>query len=254
MERPTPAAAATRMPPVVLEGVGLTWSGATSPLLRDFSLSLGAGRLTALVGPSGCGKSTLLRLIAGLLDPDAGRVEPGRQPPGAAAFVFQQPTLLPWRSVADNVALPLQLIGVPHDERQAEVSQALADVELSDAVDLLPGALSGGMRMRVSLARAWVGDPRLVLLDEPFAALDALTRRRVQARFLAQWEERRPTAVLVTHDIDEALLLADRVVVLGGEPLQVRADVDVPLARPRGLAMRHDPALAALAAQVEAVL
>ena len=161
--------------------------------------------------------------------------------------MFQQPTLLPWRSVRDNVALPLEL-GAPAG---ASVEEALASVDLSEAADLLPGQLSGGMQMRTSLARALVTRPELMLLDEPFAALDALTRRRLQRRFEELQREQGFTTLLVTHDIDEAVLLADRVLVLSGPPVQVQLDLDVHVERPR---RAHDPALAELVARLEGAL
>jgi len=234
--------------------VAFRWPAAPQPLLDAWSLSLAPGRITAILGPSGCGKSTLLRLLAGLLQPQAGTVTPGAVAPGACAFAFQRPTLLPWRSVRDNVALPLELAHRPPSEIQERVAEILARVELSPAADQLPGALSGGMQMRASLARAWVTRPGLLLMDKPFAALDALTRLRMYARFQELWEDGRPTVVLVTHDIDEAVLLADRVVVVGGAPLAVRGEVAVELDRPRPAALRHDPRLGALAERVGALL
>ena len=247
--------------PVNFEGVGFAWPRAPGPLLRGFDLRCPAGSVTALVGPSGCGKSTLLRLAAGLLKPTAGMLTPagGRLEPSAPgreglAMVFQQPTLLPWRTVAGNVGLPLELARVPAAERDPRVAQALARVELELVASALPAALSGGMRMRVALARAWVVAPLLLLMDEPFAALDALTRGRMRDQFQALWEQGRPTVLLVTHDVDEAVLLADRVVVLGGRPLAVVADLAVDLPRPRPAALRHDPTVGALVRRIEALL
>ena len=237
--------------PVALEEVGFRWPGQADPLLQGFTLRVEPGTITAVVGASGCGKSTLLRLAAGLLLPDSGRIRPGRMDRQGVAFAFQRPNLLPWRSVASNVALPLELCGVQGKEREARVAAALALVELEQAAALLPGALSGGMQMRASLARAWVVRPRLLLMDEPFAALDALTRQRMHAAFQGLWQDGRPTVVLVTHDIDEAVLLADRVVAVGGRPLRMVGEVAVGLARPRPTTLRHDPRLGALVGRIE---
>jgi NitT/TauT family transport system ATP-binding protein len=216
------------------------------PLLERFSLDIAPGESVAIVGPSGCGKSTLLRLLAGLLQPWAGSVRAGD--PAGRAMVFQQPTLLPWRTVADNVALPLVLRGEPEGGR---VAQALAEVGLSAAASALPRTLSGGMAMRASLARAIVTAPSLLLLDEPFGALDALTRRRVQAAFVEAWEARGATVLLVTHDLDEAAALCDRVVLVGGRPLRVVADAAVPGQRPRGPHRRHDAGVASVVSALE---
>lgn len=235
---------------VCLEAVHFAWPGA-APLFVDLSLEVPLGGITALVGSSGCGKSTLLRLIAGLLAPTAGRV---RAPGSDRAFVFQSPTLLPWRSVARNVGLPLEIGGRPPREREARVAEALASVGLGAAADLLPRQLSGGMRMRASLARALVTRPTLLLMDEPFSALDPITRKRIQQEFLCLWERRRFTVLLVSHDIDEAVLLADRVLVLQGSPARISADLRVDLGRPRAPELLHDPALGRLAAEAEAAL
>jgi len=237
---------------VRFSGVDFAFS-ASEPLLADFSLELAPGTVTAVVGASGCGKSTLLRLAAGLLLPSGGKVE-GAGTPGRTAFVFQSPTLLPWRSVAANVGLPLEVAGLPVQERDARVVEALEQVELTEAADQLPHALSGGMRMRAALARAFLVDPEIMLLDEPFSALDALTRQRAWRRFLDLWADSGATVVLVTHDLDEAVLLSDRVVVVGGRPLVVRGSLEVDLARPRALELRHDPRLGARVAKLAAWL
>ena len=233
---------------VHLEDITFRWNPDAPPLVEGFDLRCEAGRVTALVGASGSGKSTLLRLMAGLETPEHGSVATGAGEPGALAMVFQAPTLLPWTTVRGNVCLPLELLGRAADE----VDAALERVGLLDAADKLPRELSGGMQMRASLARALVTRPSLLLLDEPFSALDAITRRRLHGVFSAAWRD--ATVVLVTHDIDEAVLLADRVVVLGGTPLEVAADVPVSLPRPRGAEQRHDRRVAELIQQVEGAL
>jgi NitT/TauT family transport system ATP-binding protein len=225
------------------------WPGGSGPLFEGLELEVPEGGVLALVGLSGCGKSTLLRLIAGLLVPAGGAVAVRAE---RRAFVFQSPTLLPWRTVAANVRLPLELAG---EEDGGRVAGALAAVGLADAAGALPRALSGGMQMRASLARALVTRPQLMLLDEPFGALDALTRRALHEVFLELWRAEGFTAVLVTHDIDEAVLLADQVAVLGaGQPARLRAALPVPLPRPRRRELLHDPALGAISARVEALL
>lgn len=233
-----------------LAQLGFQWPDAPGPLFVGLNHHFEPGTVTALVGRSGCGKSTLLRLAAGLLTPTSGTVQ---RPEGPVGFVFQNPTLLPWRTVAANVALPLELAGDAALARD-RVPAALASVGLTDASEQLPGALSGGMQMRASLARALVTRPPLLLMDEPFGALDALTRREAWAVVQQAWAEAEATVLLVTHDIDEAVLLADTVVVLGGAPAQVRGAVAVSLPRPRRADHRFDPAVAEAVRQVEALL
>jgi ABC-type nitrate/sulfonate/bicarbonate transport system ATPase subunit len=246
-------------PAVSFSAVTFAWSPVSPaaevpPLLDHFDLHLAPGKVTAIVGPSGCGKSTLLKLAAGLLQPTGGRVDAGADAPGERAYVFQAPTLLPWRTVADNVGLPLDICAPDAATRTERIRSALERVELDDALDKLPHQLSGGMQMRASLARALVTRPKLLLLDEPFSALDAATRRRVQQVFARAWTAAGATVVMVTHDIDEAVLLADRVVAVGGRPLTVRHDLGVNLPKPRAPELRHDPTLGALVRQVESVL
>lgn len=185
--------------------------------LGPFDLAIGPGDLIALVGPSGCGKSTALRLLAGLEAPTRGEVSrlPGR---GETSVVFQAATLAPWMSAAANVALPLELAGAPRAEARRKAAGALARVGLAGAEAARPAQLSGGMAMRVSLARALVTAPRLLLLDEPFAALDEITRRALADDVLALWKETRPAVVFVTHNVEEAVYMASRVVVMSRGP------------------------------------
>lgn len=203
--------------------------------LGPFSLEVAAGEIVAVAGPSGCGKSTALRLLAGLEAPTTGEVqrEVGR---GHTSLVFQAPTLMPWATAAANVALPLQLSERPRGERVERVAHALRRVGLSDAANAFPSELSGGMAMRVSLARALVTEPRLLLLDEPFAALDGLTRRNLVEDVHRLWTQTRPAIVFVTHDVDEAVYLASRVVVMTACPGRVAMEfpVEGPLPRPDG--------------------
>ena len=219
--------------------------------LRDVSLDIATSDFVALLGPSGCGKSTLLRLIAGLDRPDTGRLtwQTGHAPsPGEIGFVFQDATLLPWASAADNVFLPLRLRGMPRQQAAPLVGHALHSVGLAGFETARPRQLSGGMRMRVSIARALVTRPRLLLMDEPFAALDEFTRHRLQEDLLALWQELRCTVVFVTHSIYEAAFLARRIVLMTPRPGRIDQEIASPL-QP-GAAARLDPAYAALVAQV----
>ncbi|WP_437293435.1 ABC transporter ATP-binding protein [Sorangium sp. So ce426] len=220
--------------------------------IDGIDLDIAPGAFVALLGPSGCGKSTLLRLVAGLDRADAGAavVEAEEAPGGAGgaraplAYVFQDAHLLPWRSVLENAALPLELAGAPLDERRAAARAALLQVGLADAGARYPAELSGGMRMRVSLARALVTRPRLLLLDEPFAALDELTRSRLDDELRALWAELGMTVLFVTHSITEAAYLAERAVVLSPRPARVVADRTLSLPDRRTAALRTEPAFA----------
>jgi NitT/TauT family transport system ATP-binding protein len=217
--------------------VGFRVGGAPLPVLDDLSLEVAPGSVVAIIGPNGCGKSTLLRVIAGLLGPESGLVEVDGQavngPDPRVGLVFQEPRLLPWRKASDNVAFPLELAGVPRAERRARAADLLRLVGLRDWGGAHPNQLSGGMRQRVAIARALALQPTVLLLDEPFSALDALTRERFNAELLRLWQRLGPTIVLVTHSIPEAVFLADRVLVLGPRPARLVADVLVDLPRPR---------------------
>jgi len=186
------------------------------------------GDFLALLGPSGCGKSTLLRMIAGLVEPSAGRLDWARDARSEIGFVFQEPTLMPWATALRNVALPLELAGVRRHEAERRAAEWLARVELAGFEEAYPRALSGGMRMRVSIARALVTRPRLLLMDEPFAALDEITRFRLNADLLKLWQEERFTAVFVTHSVFESVFLAERIVILSPRPGRVAAELRVP--------------------------
>ena len=221
--------------------------------LRDVSLLLHDGDFVALLGPSGCGKSTLLRLIAGLDRPDRGTLlwAAGAPPgPGELGYVFQDATLLPWATAEDNVWLPLRLRGITRDAARDEIAAVLNRVGLNGFETVRPAQLSGGMRMRVSIARALVTRPRLLLMDEPFAALDEFTRHRLQEDLLALWRDIGCTVVFVTHSIYEAAFLARRIVLMTPRPGRIAAEIFSPLPRVRTADTRLDPAYAALVASV----
>ena len=252
--------------------------------VRDVSLSVRRGELIALVGPSGCGKSTLLRMIAGLMAPTAGTLmaSGGRQPPDAnclaqrgradsnasdsnasgglrpplaisprIAFVFQDSNLLPWRTVFDNIRLPLELRGAPWSEQVTAVESSLKLIGLKpDDAAKRPRMLSGGMRMRVSLARALVTHPELLLLDEPFAALDDLLRQQLNEELLRIWTEQHWTGVFVTHNVSEAVFLSQRVLVMSQSPGTIVADIAVPFGHPRDPELRSMPEFARLTGEV----
>ena len=203
-------------------------------------MSIPAGQICSLIGPSGCGKTTLLRLLARLEHPTAGTVtfEPPAGRKGETAFVFQQPTLMPWRTAIENVTLPLELIHRGRTKQYREVASGLLDqVGLSDAADRFPNQLSGGMKMRVSIARALVTQPGVLLLDEPFAAIDDMLRSQLGQLLLDLWQRRQFTAVLVTHNIAEAVLLSHRVMVMHRG--SISSQIDNPLPWPRNEQLRR---------------
>ena len=211
--------------------------------IDDLSFSVADGEFVSIVGPSGCGKTTLLRILAGLAEPDSGRVETTQNGHG---FVFQRAGLFPWMSVVDNVAFGIRDRKLDRQERAERAERLLGDVGLTEFRDYLPHQLSGGMQQRVNLARALVSDPRTLFMDEPFGALDAQTRHVLREQLLMLWNRDRKDVVFVTHDIEEALLLSDRVLVMSGRPGRIVEDIVVPLERPRDLSGRGHPDLADL--------
>ncbi|MAK83796.1 ABC transporter ATP-binding protein [Phenylobacterium sp.] len=221
--------------------------------LGPVDLALSPGEITALVGPSGCGKSTALRLLAGLEAPTGGEVRRTTRR-GESAVVFQAPTLAPWLSARDNVALPLELSGVSRREARSKAEQALDRVGLASAAGARPAQLSGGMAMRVSLARALVTEPRLLLLDEPFAALDEITRRALADDVLRLWAETRPAIVFVTHSVEEAVYMASRVVVFSRGPGRIAGEMNVTGPTPRPEAFRTTAGFRATVEAVSTVL
>ena len=251
-------------PAITIEGLSVAFRTPSDTLtaLDGLSGSVAPGEMVAVIGPNGCGKSTLLRAIAGLLAPRAGRIGlgPDGSPPlagdGRVGLVFQQPRLLGWRSAVDNVALPLELRGTRRADRVQAAERALAQVGLADdSVEASrPGELSGGMQQRVALARSLVTDPPILLLDEPFSALDALSREAFDAQLESLWLARERSVVLVTHSVGEAVQLADRVWVMTPRPGRVAADVPVPLPRPRRTGVAADPGMAAVEVEVRQAL
>jgi NitT/TauT family transport system ATP-binding protein len=248
-------------PAIVLRAAGKTFAagrGRTVTALQEMSLTVGQGEFVAILGPSGCGKSTVLRLVAALETPDTGSVAiHGASPRALAAqhrlgVAFQDHALLPWLDVQSNIALPYQIAGRAVDE--ARVNGLIALVGLQGFEKARPRQLSGGMRQRAAIARALVLSPEVLLLDEPFGALDAVTRRQMNVELQRVWSEQRITTLLVTHDVPEALFLADRVVVMSGRPGRVVKTVQVPFARPRHPDVMRTEAFHALADELTATL
>ncbi len=228
-------------------GAGLEFRGlrrsfpGTGTVIDGVSAGIAPGEFVALLGPSGCGKSTFLRLAAGLDRADGGEVVlSGAEGPLARGFVFQDAHLLPWRDVVANVALPLELAGLEKPVARARAVEALEGVGLGEALAKFPGELSGGMRMRVSVARALVAKPRLLLLDEPFAALDENTRHRLQEELRALWRSLPMTVLFVTHSVSEAVFLADRALVLSARPSRLALDRAIHLPAERSSGLRTD--------------
>jgi NitT/TauT family transport system ATP-binding protein len=254
-EEPLTALAAIELSNVtrsfVIDGRGLA-------VLDGVDLQIASGSVVAVVGPNGSGKSTLLRVMAGLVAPDSGRITiDGRDVKAAderVGLVFQEPRLLPWRRAIDNVAFPLELAGVPSPTRRERALALLDLVGMKPFAEAYPHQLSGGMRQRAAIARALALDPQILLLDEPFSALDALTRERFDSELIALWQRIGATVVVVTHSISESVFLADEVVVLSPRPARVVARVPVPLPRPRTAQVYETPAFAHAAAQVRAHL
>lgn len=214
-------------------------AGSRLPVLEELDLRVAEREIVAIVGPNGCGKSTLLRVVSGLLPPDRGSVlafdSTVAGPEPRIGLVFQEPRLLPWRDVLGNVAFPLELAGVRRREREAKAREALRLTGLETFAGAFPDQLSGGMAQRAALARALAPEPDVLLLDEPFSALDAMTRERLDDELLGLWRETGTTIVLVTHSISEAVFLSDRVVVMSQRPGRIVAEVPVDVPRPRSL-------------------
>lgn len=253
---PQPVATVPSGLAVTVTDVRKTFAGGVEAV-AGVSLEVPAGQFLALLGPSGCGKSTLLRIVAGLEEPTGGTVRLSDPPTGRrrdVAFVFQDPHLLPWRTVLQNAALPLELHGISRLERLAAARDALAQVGLTDAVDRYPAQLSGGMRMRVSLARAVVTRPKLLLLDEPFAALDEITRQQLDEQLRALWWQSGMTILFVTHSIGEAVFLAERAIVFSARPARVRLDRTIDLPTDRDAMLRTRPEFAAQTREMFAAL
>ncbi|MGI8524710.1 MAG: ABC transporter ATP-binding protein [Pseudolabrys sp.] len=248
----------SRRPVIELRGVSKTYRTADGevPSLRPIDFTIGDGEFVVVVGPSGCSKTTLLKMIAGLLPPSDGeiRVEGHTvtKPHGGVGIVFQTAMLLPWRSVFRNVMMPVEVKGLPRQECEARAHALLKMVGLRDFENKYPWQLSGGMQQRASICRALVHDPKIVLMDEPFGALDAMTRERMNVELQRIQRETKKTVLLITHSIPEAVFLADRVMVMSERPGNIAAAYEVPLRRPRALDVLADPVFVALTQTIRA--
>jgi NitT/TauT family transport system ATP-binding protein len=247
-------------PAISLHGVSMVFGAGQADgqvrALQSVDLDIGSGEFVSLIGPSGCGKSTLLRLIGDLLQPTDGVIQVNGKTPRQArlsreyGIVFQQPVLYDWRTVTQNVLLPLEVMNVPLEERRARAARWLQLVGLTEFADRYPWELSGGMQQRVSIARALSFKPAVLLMDEPFGALDEMTRERLNRELLNVWSGTNTTIVFVTHSIAEAVFLSDRVVVMSPRPGRIEAIIDVDLPRPREAATRDAPRFFELVAEV----
>jgi NitT/TauT family transport system ATP-binding protein len=252
------AAADTRRPVIELRGVSKTYRTRDGevPSLRPIDLTVSEGEFVVVVGPSGCGKTTLLKMIAGLLPPSEGeiRVEGHTitKPHGGVGIVFQTAMLLPWRSVFRNVMMPIEVKGLPRETYDPRARALLKMVGLQGFENKYPWQLSGGMQQRVSICRALVHDPKIMLMDEPFGALDAMTRERMKVELQRIQRETKQTVLLITHSIPEAVFLADRVIVMTARPGDIAAIYDIALRRPRSIEVLSDPVFVELTQKIRA--
>ncbi|BEP95466.1 ABC transporter ATP-binding protein [Acidovorax sp. A79] len=256
-DSPTLAPAPRSTPAVQVLSAEKTYPNGTQALL-PVDLAIEEGEFVTLLGPSGCGKSTLLKMVAGLLEPTDGRLQLWHKPVAQLeesgkkmAFVFQSPTLMPWASVQTNVRLPLDLAGVPRQEADGRVTEALALVGLSKFANALPRALSGGMQMRASIARGLVTQPDLLLMDEPFGALDEITRHKLDADLLDLWRKKKLTVIFVTHSIHEAVFLSSRVVMMAARPGRVVEEFRIAAPYPRTADFMVSPEFSRYAKQLQ---
>lgn len=250
----------TPSPIIEVRAVSATFPTETGELhaLKNVSFNINDQEFICILGPSGSGKSTLLRMLAGLLTPTEGEIkidgEPVHGPRQGIGFVFQKANLMPWRTVQENILLPLELLNIPRAEASQRALEMVELVGLAGFENTLPRDLSGGMAQRVAIARALIQDPRVMLLDEPFGQLDALTRERMGEELLSIWQKRRKTVVMVTHSLTESLYMADRVLVLSQRPGQLNLDLPVNLPRPREDAMRYTPEFGNMVRQLRAAI
>lgn len=243
-------------PLIELSGVAKTYGSGTLAL-TGVDAKIERGSFVSLVGPSGCGKSTLLRMIAGLIEPSAGAIAwpaAGGERPRDIGFVFQDATLMPWARVIDNIYLPLKLKGIAKKDAEPRIMEALARVGLSDFAQSFPRELSGGMKMRVSIARALVTEPPVLLMDEPFAALDEFTREKLDDDLLELWASQKWTVIFVTHSVYESVYLSERVLVMGARPGRILQDIAIEAPSPRGRAFRESAAFVGQCTKISAAL